>query len=70
LPPRSRRRDGSPEGGSTGERRLTAKHDHLTVAEVQVLLKACTRYRALLPIYLRSCEEELSILDSVIRKLS
>ena len=42
----------------------------LTTAEIETLLKACTRYRASLPIYLQSTQTELEILEALIRKLS
>jgi len=66
----SHRQRGSAGYGSTQEHGLTAKRIHFTEAEVELLLKACAGYRAALPIYLQSSQEELSILDSLIHKLS
>ena len=42
----------------------------LTEAEVEVLLKACRKYRASLAVYLKSGEAEAKIIDGIIRKLS
>ncbi len=66
----SRRQGGSAGDGSTQVQELKAKRLHFTEAEVDLLLKACSGYRMALPIYLQSSQEELSILDSVIHKLS
>jgi hypothetical protein len=42
----------------------------LTEAEREILLKACQRYRAGIPAYLKSREEERLALDVLIEKLS
>jgi hypothetical protein len=42
----------------------------LSAAELEILLRICTRYRSSLPLYLRSAEEEARLIDEVIQKLS
>ena len=41
-----------------------------TRAEIELLLKACSKYRSVIPIYLKSSEAELRLIDAIIRKLS
>jgi hypothetical protein len=45
-------------------------HSGFTPAEVEVLLKACKRYRGAIPTYLQSARTEMEILDAVLRKLA
>jgi hypothetical protein len=42
----------------------------LTQAERELLLRACQRYRAAVPTYLKSKEGERRLLDSLIEKLA
>jgi len=42
----------------------------LTEAEIVILLKACRKYRGSLPVYLKSGEAEVKVVDGIIRKLS
>jgi len=42
----------------------------LTGPERELLLKACQRYRATIPAYLKSGEAERQLLDAVMAKLS
>ncbi|HXV62646.1 MAG TPA: hypothetical protein VEK15_18245 [Vicinamibacteria bacterium] len=39
------------------------------MSEVELLLKACLRYRARLPSYLRSSQPELALIDEIVAKL-
>jgi hypothetical protein len=41
----------------------------LSPAEVEVLLRACAKYRTTLPIYLQSTQEEVELLDSMSERL-
>lgn len=41
----------------------------LQAAEVELLLKACQKYRSTLPVYLRSAQEEMKIADELLEKL-
>ncbi len=41
----------------------------LQAAEVELLLKACQKYRATLPGYLLSAQEEMEIIDELLEKL-
>ena len=41
----------------------------LQVAEVELLLKACQKYRSSLPVYLLSAQEEMKIADELLLKL-
>jgi hypothetical protein len=41
----------------------------LTPLEIEVLLKACRDYRRSIPVYLKSREPELAIIDRVTEKL-
>jgi hypothetical protein len=34
-----------------------------------VLLRACAKYRATLPIYLQSSQEELQLIDNLVQRL-
>jgi hypothetical protein len=63
----SGRRNGSPtrSQGNAKKSRLA-----LEASEVEVLLKACRKYRATIPIYLQNVQPELLTVDQVIRKLS
>ena len=42
----------------------------LHASEIELLLKACRKYRARLPAYLQSAKEETGLADSIIAKLS
>jgi hypothetical protein len=42
----------------------------LTAEEVEVLLKALRRYRNSIPIYLKSNQRELRVLDELLERLS
>jgi hypothetical protein len=42
----------------------------LTEAEREVLLKACKRYRYMIPGYIRSRQPEICVIDAIIHKLS
>ncbi|MCP4660019.1 MAG: hypothetical protein GY856_31840 [bacterium] len=42
----------------------------LTAAEVEVLLRIVTRYRPSIPIYLKSSQLEIDLVDRILRKLS
>jgi hypothetical protein len=53
--------------GTDGEGR---RRIELTLAERELLLRACQRYRAAVPTYLKSREEERQLLDVVIEKLA
>ena len=66
----TRNRNGRKKGGKrTNDNRLT-NGGRLTPDELAVLLKVCERYRTSLPIYLKSAQSELSVVDALIRKLS
>jgi hypothetical protein len=41
----------------------------LSPAEVEVLLRACAKYRTTLPIYLQSTQEEVRLLDEMTERL-
>jgi hypothetical protein len=41
-----------------------------TPEERELLVRACRRYRAAIPVYLKSGEEERQLLDRLIEKLS
>ncbi len=59
----SRDQDGADDGD--GRRVL-----ELTLAERDLLRRACQRYRAAVPTYLKSKEEERRLLDLLIEKLA
>jgi hypothetical protein len=42
----------------------------LTAEEVEVILKALRRYRSSIPIYLKSRERELRVLDELLERFS
>ncbi len=42
----------------------------LEASELSLVLKACAAYRSSLPIYLQSGQQELRLIDAIIRKLS
>lgn len=42
----------------------------LTEVEREVLLKACKKYRYTIPVYIKSRQPEIDILDAIIGKLS
>ena len=54
---------------SNGKSKKTARVA-FKASEVSVLLKACARYRAMLPAYLQNVQPELNAVDEVLRKLS
>ena len=43
---------------------------YLTAEEAEVLLKALRRYRSSIPVYLKSRERELGVLDELLERLS
>jgi hypothetical protein len=49
---------------------LSAQRIDLDMAEREILLKACKMYRAKIPIYLRSKQAEIQMLDHIIQKLT
>jgi hypothetical protein len=65
----SDRRNGGAAVSASGNSKK-APRVPLEATEVSVLLKACLKYRALLPAYLRSVQPELEAVNEVIRKLS
>jgi len=42
----------------------------LTAEEVQVLLRALTRYRGTLPVYLQANQPELRVIEELVARLS
>ncbi len=42
----------------------------LTVAEIEALLRIVRRYRPSIPVYLKSSQLELDLVDHILRKLS
>jgi hypothetical protein len=44
-------------------------HFDLSPAGVEVLLRACAKYRTTLPIYLQSSQEEVKLLDDMAERL-
>jgi hypothetical protein len=59
--------DNRDQDGADGEGRRTLA---LTSAERELLRKACQRYRAAVPTYLKSKEEERQLLDLLLEKLA
>lgn len=57
------------EDGSGGSEGAGSRGVVLTAAERELLLKACQRYRAGIPAYLKSRESERALLDALIEKL-
>jgi hypothetical protein len=51
----------------TGGTRVTVK---LSDQEIEILLKACGKYRQYIPTYIESRQAELALLDSITEKLS
>ena len=41
----------------------------LTPAEVEVVIRACRKYRQTIPVYIESRREEAQVIDSVLKKL-
>ncbi len=42
----------------------------LSETEVAIIVKACTKYRHLLPTYIASVQDEIKTIDKIINKLS
>lgn len=42
----------------------------LSANEIEVIIKACTKYRHLMPTYLASKQEEIGLIDQILEKLS
>ena len=42
----------------------------LTPAEIEVLLKACERDKSPLPVYLQAVQEEVRLVEALLRKLA
>jgi hypothetical protein len=53
-----------------GDREGGGRNLQLTEGERELLIKACQRYRAGIPTYLKSRENERATLDALIAKLS
>lgn len=59
---------------SNGKKRKKRNQDvvvklELTQSEVDVLKKACSKYRQTVPIYIESKRQEVTVIDSVLSKL-
>ena len=59
-------RNGNGNGNGNGKKSRVA----LEMAELDVILKACQKYRSTMPHYLQSAQPELRAVEDVIRKLS
>jgi hypothetical protein len=57
-------RDEEGEGPTSSARRVA-----LDPSELALLLRACRKYRASLPSYLRSAQSELALTDELMKKL-
>lgn len=57
-------RDEEDEGSTSSARRVA-----LEPSEMALLLRACRKYRASLPSYLRSAQPELALTDELMKKL-
>ena len=55
----------SARNGRNGGRPVTLSED-----ELELVLAACRRYQRAIPVYLASSQEELRLLEAVMRKLS
>jgi hypothetical protein len=61
----SGRSNGAGRNGSSKKSRVA-----LETAEVDLILKACQKYRSTMPHYLQSVQPEVQTVEEVIRKLS
>jgi hypothetical protein len=57
-------------GPDEGDREGGGRTVQLTEAERELLIKACQRFRAGIPAYLKSREDERATLDALLAKLS
>lgn len=60
LPGRTMEGDNLPQNGCRVD---------LQAAEVELLVKACQKYRSTLPVYLLSAQEEMKVADELLLKL-
>jgi glutamate racemase len=55
----------------TGKKKLPGRRlFDLSANEIEVIIKACTKYRHLMPTYLASMQEEIGLIDRILEKLS